>query len=255
MLNKLNKLYRKIIVQDCIQEDFQKLISAQTWRKQIYDDETFLNTYLKPLNENLLISLDMQNTFRIDGLWKDVKDFLKKFKVDNKFIQKPEEFEIYAPMIVFSTNSFGHVNQFNEGFIPANAFNKNYTMTNAIGILQGRWMDLLDNNTENEYAIKVKHCTPKQLIDIIEYNIKINGYEDLKDKLCIALEFYVNCSGFANGRLEEHSETIPLRKNGKTIADDLNDRDKDLKPTVITKETRNKTIKVEIKPKTRKKKK
>lgn len=252
MLNKLNNIYRKLIVTEAIQEDWEKIHNPNRWIKQCNTDDQFIDQYMKPLNKDgkLLITLDMQNTFRVDGFYKDVIDFLNKFKVDTNFLEDPKQFILIAPMIVINTNDFGHKNQFNEGYFPQIAFNKNYTLTGANSILQGRWTDFYENNPDYEHPIRVKKCTPQELSKHIEH--KLQDIKDLEN-IYIALEFFINCSGMGNGRLEENSFTFGSRVDNKTISDIINKHESDTEPTVITKETRNKDIEPTHSKKARKK--
>lgn len=202
---KFDDLYRKIILEDSIQEDWDKFQTR--YIKQIDNDDQFFEEYILPISDKVNTHKSLENTFRVQGKYTDVIDFLKKFKVDKKFLENPQEFQLIAPMIVLSTNYFEHKNQFNEGFLPNEAFDKYSTMVNnnlTHTIVQGRWQNFYQKLEEFDYQTRVKTCTPKQLINHIKHLLELNNITDTKD-LYLCLQFYINCRGVWNGRLDEHS--------------------------------------------------
>ena len=252
MLKKLNELYSKIIFENV--ED--------PWYRKITKDNEFFNYYLNPLAKEYKVNISKArlNTFRVCGLYANVIDALKNFKVDETYWNKEvfgRDFIVYSPMITFG--EVIHTMNFDEGY-PFNTIENNslYAQQNFQRFhMEGRWYEPkeLDKNNQFDYPVRAKFATPSDLATMVDQTYEESGIVIDKDNLIVCVEFVLNCENLANQVYDEQTQFIPeLYKTStneeiqKTLSDKINDTEsKDVKPTAkceLPKENTENNVKV-----------
>lgn len=238
MLNKLNDIYSKVIFEN----------SQDKWIRKITTDTEFYNTYFKPLilklNNNIDIVKARLNTFRISGLFKNVKTALEDLKIDELYWDESVmggPFKLYTPMITFG--EVVHVLNNSEGFpVGTVADNSLYALINQNRIsFDGKWHEpkLLDYKKYGfDFPVRAKSATPLQLIKMIE-NLIESEYKN-PETTFVVVEFMLNCENRINQVFDETSEFVPIIQSSDEedalaetdiLVDKINDLDeKTLKP-------------------------
>lgn len=240
-LKKFNALYNKLI--------FESSQQQQRIQNLIRDYKTFFTEYIQPLaiQCQLLAQINRYNTFRISGKVENVYKFLTNFKVDQKFKQKDEKFQIISPLVTFGDirhlyNNGQYNKYFNRTFSEGNQLidaGNNQTTTRAVDDMfsqkiEGRWYNLFNNTQKNQnvpdYNVpkRLKKCTPEQLKNVLQKFVNfIIG--DIKN-VFICLQFVVNCDKIMNS-YDNDTTSISITYSGKDnkildVADTMNNEDK-----------------------------
>lgn len=229
MLEKLNQLYSKIIYES----------TEDPWYRKITKDYEFFDYYLKPLAKQYKVNIVKArlNTFRIGGLYANVINALKNFKVDQTYWNKEvfgRDFIVYSPMITFG--EVIHFMNYDEGY-PFNTVDNNslYAQQNFQRFhLEGRWYQPkeLDKNNQFDYPVRAKFATPSDLAIMIDQTYEESGMIIDKDNLIVCVEFVLNCENLANQVYDEQTQFIPTLSKDSTLSDRINDtKNKDVTPT------------------------
>lgn len=255
-LNKFNELYNKLI--------FQQVQKDEMHMQQINDCDAFFRAYIQPLaiQNNILAQKQRYNVFRITGNVENIFNFLKDFKVDKKFMQNSEEFEILSP-----TFTFGETKHYYNNGQPNELINRTFSQGNQLidagndvlttravdditqNKIEGRWFNLFDNKETNENVPdfnvqkRVRKSTPKQIVKSLTKLLK--SLQVLDKNIWICLEFTVNCDKLPNNSYDQLSKDVPITFGGLgnsvlDVADKMNDSEKMEQP-IATKQ--NKIIK------------
>lgn len=229
MLKKLNELYSKIVYES----------AEDPWYRKITKDYEFFDYYLKPLAKQYKVNIVKArlNTFRIGGLYANVINALKNFKVDQTYWNKEvfgRDFVVYSPMITFG--EVIHFMNYDEGY-PFNTVDNNslYAQQNFQRFhLEGRWYQPkeLDKNNQFDYPVRAKFATPSDLAIMIDQTYEESGMIIDKDNLIVCVEFVLNCENLANQVYDEQTQFIPTLSKDSTLSDRINDtKTKDVTPT------------------------
>lgn len=246
-LTKFNDLYNKLI--------FQQIQNDDRYVQEINDCDAFFRAYIQPfaLQNKILAQKQRYNVFRITGFIEDIFNFLKNFKVDKKFIENSQEFEMLSPMF-----TFGQIKHYYNNGQSTPIFDRTKSQGNELidagnevlttrciddisqSKIQGRWFNLYDNIETNQnvpdYNVqkRVRKSTPKQLIKVLTKFLKSL---DLLDKnIWICIQFTVNCDKLPNNSYDELSKDAPITFGGVgnavlDAADRMNDPNKMVQPT------------------------
>ena len=100
MLKNFNKLVKSVIFESIENDDDEKRI------REVYHCNEFFHRYIEPLvdsiNEkddgiNLIVTKQRQNVFLVTGIFNDVSKFFNEFKIDEGFMENPQDFRIFSP--------------------------------------------------------------------------------------------------------------------------------------------------------------
>lgn len=224
MLKNFNRLINSIIFESVEDKDEKRI-------REVYNCNEFYHRYLETLmdkinlenenSSNLVVTKQRQNVFLITGFLKDVSKFFKELKVDEAFLEKPEEFKIYSPQwIVLDTAEDIYIMGRNEMW-PRQDFNVPSThdidnSKNVRSTIFGKWFSFYKDDGK---GLKIKGVKPSDLIK--NFN-KLKKESSINDETIISVEFSVNCEQWANQIFDEMSEDSDIEWR-----DDVNRNDED----------------------------
>jgi hypothetical protein len=211
-LNKFNNLYSKIISEMTNSRLDDKDINEKNYTtafiSSIHRTDDFYNAYIanNALKSKIFAGKDGENFFILFGYLKNIKDFLKSFKVDNEFIEKPENFEVFGPMYTLDDDKYAELLHTGdcEYFVPES---NNTPCLNELSnimrrIPRGRWYDIkqsIKNEASGvEIPYKIKSISPIDLSKTLDEIITD------RDK-AFFVKFGVNCEGLSNINYDQNS--------------------------------------------------
>ena len=199
MLKNFNNLLKNIILEQVTEDNDDKYI------KLVYHCNEFYNRYLADLAEdhNIGITKQRNNVFLAIGTFKDIISYFDHLKVDNMFMEKPEEFQICAPMYSFNDPEYEHRMQ--RGELYPQTSNQGVITTHDVdnkvrSTIFGKWFDFYENEKK---GIKLLKLYPKKFKKYIK---EIQKKYDCKDEDIIYIEFSVNCEDWKNNIFEDMAE-------------------------------------------------
>lgn len=246
-LTKFNDLYNKLI--------FQQIQNDDKYMQEINDCDAFFRAYIQSLavQHKILAEKQRYNVFRITGFITNILDFLKNFKVDKKFMENSQEFEILSPLFTFGQIKHYYNNGQSTQIFDRTASEGNQLIDAGNDVLttrsiddmsqskiQGRWFNLYDNTETNtevpDYNVpkRVRKITPKSLITTLTKFLKSLDVFDKNIWICI--QFTVNCDKLPNNSYDELTKDVPITFGGVgnsvlDVADRMNDINKMAQPT------------------------
>ena len=193
MFNKFNERIKRLIMES---EDKDEML-------QLYNSNEFFIRFIEPLAKQIgvMSSKPFENCFQIAGVLKSVRDFFSKFKVDNSFMEKPNDFMIYSPMFTYSEKN--HLMNRDEGYessiedyrtSPHCWENLDREVT-----LEG-WFRFFDKGN-----LPIKSCKPDFIVDYFKDNFP-KANKDFNETCPIVITFCVNCRGLKNSIWDEMTE-------------------------------------------------
>lgn len=164
----------------------------------------FFSKYVKKAAEdkNVIVSIQRENTFLVQGLLNDIEKFFSAFKVDKDFMEKPDDFVVYSP--IFTYGEIKHHMKYDEdypiglyGFGPETS----HIVDNAArDVVEGRWYSLFEEG-EN----KVKSIKPSEITKYLRALFP-KWTKEMEDDVLIFVEFTVDVKGYANTIYDKMSE-------------------------------------------------
>ena len=208
MLKNFNSLLKNIVLEQVTDDKDDKFV------KLIYHCNEFYNRYLADLAEDYHIGITKQrnNIFIAIGTFKDIISYFDHLKVDDMFMEKPEEFQICAPMYCFNDPEYEHSLQ--RGELYPQTSNQGVITTHDVDnkvrtTIYGKWFDFYENEKK---GIKLLKLYPKKFKKYIK---EVQKKYKCKDDDIIYIEFSVNCEDWKNNIFEDMAEF--------RTADDIND--------------------------------
>ena len=237
MLKKFDELYSKLVfemsnkdIEVISDKDVDKLYLPK-YQSSINRTDEFFNHYIKNnmIKNHIFAGKDGENYFVFFGFLKNIISFLKSFKVDDLYMEKPEEFKMFSPMYTFDDDNYaellhnGNPNYFSGEYFPPESFNAQ-CLNDYCNIIRriprGRWYsfkNIIQNNEDKTAAViaNVKDVTPKELISYLDEIKKQRGEDTV-----LLVKVGVNCEGLTNINYDQQSYTITeARMNENSYAD------------------------------------
>lgn len=201
MLKKFNQCISKYICESSENEDektksIEKLSTHEFYYK-------FIVPVVEEVGGILEATVQRENTFLVAGSLKDIKKFFAAFKVDDSFMEKPADFQIYTPM--FTYGEIIHNMKFDEDYpIYHTAEYGTYTHEDdnlARNVVEGRWYPFIDEETSK----KLKAVKPSEISKYFK-SFYPKADKAFNEDCIIYVEFQVNCRGLANALYDDMSE-------------------------------------------------
>lgn len=251
-LKKFDQLYNNII--------FQTTQFKQNFVKEINNCDSFLKTYLQPLEQkcNVLLSKQRYNVFKVFGIPKQIYKFFNALKVDKDFCKDINgnlfEFKVLSPLICLCDTVHYYNNGIDEIIFDRTHSEGNQLITAgqrvrttkeqddiALSKIEGKWYKLFSNEEtiQNvpDYVLdkEIHSCTPKELNKAIQTFLKVNNVDKI-DNLQLYVEFTVNCDKLPNNCFGQTAQQVRVtfsgqKKSIKDISDKLNDPNRMTQPT------------------------
>ena len=237
MLKKFDELYSKLIFEmsnkdaDVMSDkDIDKLY-VPAYQSSIHRTDEFFNHYIKNnmIKNQLFAGKDGENYFVFLGALANIIKFLKDFRVDKLYMEKPEEFKMFSPMYTFDDDNYAEIlhtanpKYFSGEYFAPESFDSqclNDYCNMVRRIPRGRWYsfkDVIQKNEDGTPAIMadVKEVTPNDLVSRLNEIKEQHG-----DDIVLLVKVGVNCEGLSNINYDQQSHTITeARMNENSYAD------------------------------------
>lgn len=216
MLKKFNEYINTIIlesVENSIDQDEKRI-------REVYHCNEFFNRYLVPLTEKinsskknfdleLIVTKQRQNVFLVTGAVVDVMKFFNDFKIDEAFMEKPEDFRIFAPQYLLLEIA-DDIHYMGRGEMwPKQDYNipSTHDIDNKLGVrstIFGKWFSFYEDDAK---GFKLKGVKPK---DLNKNFRKMKKEQAIDDNTIVSVEFAVNCEQWSNQIFDEMSENSDI---------------------------------------------
>ena len=224
MLKNFNKLVKSVIFESIENDDDEKRI------REVYHCNEFFHRYIEPLvdsiNEKddgskLIVAKQRQNVFLVTGIFNDVSKFFNEFKIDEGFMENPQDFRIFSPQYMLLDYA-DDIHYMGRGEMwPKQDFDVPGThdvdnSKNVRSTVYGRWFSFYEDDSK---GYKLKGIKPKDLLKNLK---KMKKELPIDEVTIISIEFSVNCEQWKNQIFDEMSEYSDVE-----YRDDVNRNDDD----------------------------